>query len=1071
MANNNAGFAFRRSEHQQQALHQAERRAVLLGTSAESLRRYKRLFHVFDQDGDGVIDHAELTNMLNALGIPASPEDVTEMIESNDTNLSGDVQLDEFLEIMTAYGLGGAEGWQAGAVVEDTHSHDFMKKSSEALQHVRVALETPHFRPDSALRCAMDLGVVLTCIYWYSFLLLYDVGKVHWEEWTDDGFLWLELGLTAFLFADILVTCNTAVMVRGAVVTSRVGLIKQYARGWLAVDVAAAFPADLIAYFAGAPRVTVTVLRHVRLLKVFKLSKMFPVQNPGVMSPTYVNVHFSWLPAFRVCIQLLLLVHTLAVIWIALHDEDYDYVTALYWVTYTLTTVGYGDVDVAGRVQRAYACLLFLFGVVFNGLIVGYLTMAVMQSDIKGDVLDKMRQTLAVLQHFDVPVPLQEEILSYQYHVLENNLSASYTDLIAGLPVPMQDQVGVFIRIRYIAQVPMFNKCETVIKVALAQSLKSVVVPPDEYIIVAGEEGHEMFFLSHGFCDVSSADGRWMATIPKGGFFGEVALLVQMLRASNVVAITFCDLFVLRKEEFDTILESFPSFAVHIQSEIRTRQRRRAAAPGATVPCESVLMSQPGYFRGSDAAPDELVLSGSDADCETPTARAQRRSLEAVAVIASLRHSARQKREKRQSQRPPSRSNTPDRELHSGTAEREHEGAGNGAEHAEGADGETRRTSLRGLATVLHTLDIAKQKAQGHAQSRKHLRALLSRGDMGKGAARRASCSSSKANEEDSPVVHPTPNPLGCQRAASRAVIRTGAGIDRGRRLSPPVLASLADSQSAQQPLRWFDREDFSGGRGPTHTGSLRRPPSGAGGPATASAILQAVQEVREAQRGTAASTEQMLRSIQSQLEMICHRLPTPAARGSSTTVGEDPFRCSPAATPLPAGTRGSVPSHPLPPPGVPALHVASPLDETPLAARVGALQSDMTELLSTIRELTSCGGSAASINMSASIQGPQGGNQGGQLNRLDQLLRTQELRGGNAGSGPRSSLFAGGSPLVPNAGPTVTPASPMSRHGSTSAPGQRDSGPESARRVQLSCVPPLSMPELGSRQRSEKVE
>ncbi len=45
-----------------------------------------------------------------------------------------------------------------------------------------------------------------------------------------------------------------------------------------------------------------------------------------------------------------------------------------------------------------------------------------------------------------------------------------------------------------------------------------------------------------------------------GAFFGEEALLGQSLRRCGAVCVTFCDLFLLRREDFEKVLTDFPRF-------------------------------------------------------------------------------------------------------------------------------------------------------------------------------------------------------------------------------------------------------------------------------------------------------------------------------------------------------------------------------------------------------------------------------------------------------------------------------------------------------------------------------
>ena len=79
------------------------------------------------------------------------------------------------------------------------------------------------------------------------------------------------------------------------------------------------------------------------------------------------------------------------------------------------------------------------------------------ESDLASGRRTQMQRTLAVLQYFDIPKALREEILGFQYHVMEHNFTSAYASVLEGLPSAMQDQLNLYVRIKFISMVPMFQ--------------------------------------------------------------------------------------------------------------------------------------------------------------------------------------------------------------------------------------------------------------------------------------------------------------------------------------------------------------------------------------------------------------------------------------------------------------------------------------------------------------------------------------------------------------------------------------------------------------------------------------
>lgn len=70
-----------------------------------------------------------------------------------------------------------------------------------------------------------------------------------------------------------------------------------------------------------------------------------------------------------------------------------------------------------------------------------------------------------------------------------------------------------------------------------------------------------MYFIKRGeVIAFSEKTGRVYRTMTAGMFFGEIALLYSSRRTASVKTQTYCELFVLYKDDFDQVLENYPRF-------------------------------------------------------------------------------------------------------------------------------------------------------------------------------------------------------------------------------------------------------------------------------------------------------------------------------------------------------------------------------------------------------------------------------------------------------------------------------------------------------------------------------
>ena len=99
-----------------------------------------------------------------------------------------------------------------------------------------------------------------------------------------------------------------------------------------------------------------------------------------------------------------------------------------------------------------------------------------------------------------------------------------------------------------------------------------------EVIFEKGDPGDELFALVHGRVKISasSENGKEVifAILESGDFFGETALLDGKPRCAGCVAIEDCQLLVVKREKFLSLLEQTPSLAIHLLTLVCERLRQ-----------------------------------------------------------------------------------------------------------------------------------------------------------------------------------------------------------------------------------------------------------------------------------------------------------------------------------------------------------------------------------------------------------------------------------------------------------------------------------------------------------------
>jgi CRP-like cAMP-binding protein len=124
----------------------------------------------------------------------------------------------------------------------------------------------------------------------------------------------------------------------------------------------------------------------------------------------------------------------------------------------------------------------------------------------------------------------------------------------------------------YLATVGLFSVLS---KAELRQVLKAsdqVDAEPGQVLVVEGRPGHEFFLILEGEAIVRR-NGRKIATLGPGEYFGELSLLDHGPRSATVVAATEMRLLVLGQREFAGLLQTIPGMAAKLLVSMAHRLR------------------------------------------------------------------------------------------------------------------------------------------------------------------------------------------------------------------------------------------------------------------------------------------------------------------------------------------------------------------------------------------------------------------------------------------------------------------------------------------------------------------
>ena len=130
-------------------------------------------------------------------------------------------------------------------------------------------------------------------------------------------------------------------------------------------------------------------------------------------------------------------------------------------------------------------------------------------------------------------------------------------------------------KMELLKRAPLFAGCSKSELRALASSADELDLREGTVLTREGRAGREFFVLVSGTAKVTK-DGRKVADLSEGDWFGEIALLTDTPRTATVTATSPVDVLVITDRSFRRTVETMPSIALKILSSVGDRLARDA---------------------------------------------------------------------------------------------------------------------------------------------------------------------------------------------------------------------------------------------------------------------------------------------------------------------------------------------------------------------------------------------------------------------------------------------------------------------------------------------------------------
>ena len=386
--------------------------------------------------------------------------------------------------------------------------------------------------------------------------------------------------IDAFFLVDMVLSFRTSYRRHDSKVTDPGMVADPYRRGRFSVDLLANVPFDVLLLpwmgFAVEGVSVVLCVRLLRILRVVRLTEIIRVWGRR----TSVNV--GYLRIAKLLFGVILILHLVACVWflvpfmagfpeqswavsegVADAKPGTQYIRSLYWVVVTATSVGYGDITPHGNVEYVLSMLVILIGASMWAFIIGNLASLLSSLDAtKTAFWNRVELVTQFLRNRGVPAEVNENVRGFFEYSWGRYRGTDERHLLADLPEPLRLEVLSHLALEVLERVPLFRHCGEVLRDELLLALKPTVMTPGGFAVREGEMANGIYFIARGTIQVLSDQGAVShGTLGEGDYFGDLSLLLGERRTASAKAMTYCDLLVLPKGEFERIKHDYPEFS------------------------------------------------------------------------------------------------------------------------------------------------------------------------------------------------------------------------------------------------------------------------------------------------------------------------------------------------------------------------------------------------------------------------------------------------------------------------------------------------------------------------------
>ncbi|CAG9122543.1 unnamed protein product [Plutella xylostella] len=258
-------------------------------------------------------------------------------------------------------------------------------------------------------------------------------------------------------------------------------------------------------------------------------------------------------------------------ICIVAHRTSYPCLTAVYFASSILLSLGFGDLTPADQYDMALVAFLSVYGVLLLGYCVAEFSSVITHwSRTKTAFLEIIITIEKFMTENNMHRTIKRRILNFYDLQWQYNLGAELTgdNWLEQRVIPEELRKKVLFQARFkaLTSIRFFQVKNKAYIHTLAEKARDIILPPGEIVFYGGTVSRDLYIIESGFCLITSKSLGHKNTeriVGPGNHLGLLVLLYGVPAVKTVITLTHCKLITIGYAAYTSTLSLYPEMREH----------------------------------------------------------------------------------------------------------------------------------------------------------------------------------------------------------------------------------------------------------------------------------------------------------------------------------------------------------------------------------------------------------------------------------------------------------------------------------------------------------------------------